>query len=255
MGQIYEKKYALNYFDFDKNFKLKPTTLMNFLQDISTLHFGVRTAHLPKDELPGIWVIVEWQVNLLQMPEFVMDLTVRTEPNYFRKFIAYRRYDIEDDKGKQMGHAISKWAYIDPITKKQINIPKVLNDVFDVEENCEKPGKIEFEEMFGASKHEMTRMTVYSDIDVNHHVNNVTYIKWAIDTLGSELLDHYQLKALKVSFKCEVFEGEPVTIRTEVKKTAQRAVSKHQIIGSDQAVCVSIQIEWQQLNQPFRPLV
>ncbi len=67
MGQVYVKKYALNYFDFDKNYKLKPTTLMNFLQDISTLHFGVRTQHLSDAELPGLWVIVEWQVDLLEL--------------------------------------------------------------------------------------------------------------------------------------------------------------------------------------------
>ena len=181
---------------------------MNFLQDISTLHFGIRTAHLSEASLPGLWVIVEWQVDLFEMPDAVMDLTVKTEPNYFRKFIAYRRYEIDDDKGKQLGQAISKWAYIDPTTRKQINIPKLLNDVFEVEENCEKPGKIEYEEMEGATLEEMTRTSVYSDIDVNHHVNNVTYIKWAIDALGSELLDHYQLKTLKVSFRREVFEGD-----------------------------------------------
>ena len=248
MGQVYEKKYALNYFDFDKNYKLKPTTLMNFLQDISTLHFGVRTAHLSEAELPGLWVIVEWQVDLFEMPDTVMDLTVKTEPNYFRKFIAYRRYEIEDNKGKQLGEAISKWAYIDPLSRKQINIPKLLNHVFEVDENCKKPGKVEFEDMEGATLDEMTRTSVYSDIDVNHHVNNVTYIKWAIDALGSELLDRYQLKTLKVSFKREVFEGEAVTVRTEVKETAQCAVSKHEILSSDQTVCVVIQIEWHMLN-------
>ncbi len=248
MGQIYEKKYALNYFDFDKNYKLKPTTLMNFLQDISTLHFGVRTTHLSESELPGLWVIVEWQVDLFEMPATVMDLTVKTEPNYFRKFIAYRRYEIADDKGMQLGQAISKWAYIDPTTRKQINIPKLLNDVFEVDENCEKPGKIEFEEMQGATLDEMTRKSVYSDIDVNHHVNNVTYIKWAIDALGSELLDQYRLKTLKVSFKREVFEGEEVVVSTEVKETAQSAVSKHQILSSDKTVCVVVQIDWKKLD-------
>lgn len=248
MGQIYEKKYALNYFDFDKNYKLKPTTLMNFLQDISTLHFGVRTAHLSETELPGLWVIVEWQVDIFEMPDSVMDLTVKTEPNYFRKFIAYRRYEIDDNKGRQLGQAISKWAYIDPMTRKQINIPKLLNDVFEVEENCEKPGKIEFEEMHGATLDEMTRTSVYSDIDVNHHVNNVTYIKWAIDALGSDLLDHYRLKTLKVSFKREVFEGEEVIVTTEVKETAHSAVSKHQILSSDKTVCVVVQIDWNRLD-------
>ncbi len=248
VGQIFEKKYALNYFDFNKNYKLKPTTLMNFLQDISTLHLSKSTAHLTETELPGLWVIVEWQVDLMEMPKTVMDLTVKTEPNFFRKFIAYRRYEIEDDQGKPLGQAISKWAYLDPSTKKQINIPKVLNDVFEVVENCEKPPKIEFDNMEDIIAYDITRKSVYSDIDVNHHVNNVTYIKWAIDALGSKHLDHYEFKSMIVSFKREVFEGESIVVRTKVKETALSAVSKHQILSADGTVCVIVQIEWHNLN-------
>lgn len=248
MGQVYEKKYALNHFDFDKNHKLKPMTLMNFLQDISTLHFDASTEHLSESELPGIWVIVEWQVDFFVMPDTVIDLTVKTEPIFFRKCISYRKYEFEDDHGNHLGQAISKWAYIDPNTRKQINIPPVLNDVFEVAENCEKPGKIVFEDVVGIRLEDMTRTSVYSDIDTNRHVNNVTYIRWAIDALGSKLLDGYQLKTLKVFFKREIFEGESVVISTEVKETAHSAVTKQQIISSDQTVCVVVQIEGIELN-------
>jgi len=245
MGDIFEKKYALNYYDFDKNYKLKPTTMMNLLQDISTIHFESRTDHLSREILNGLWVIVEWQVTMDQMPEKIMTLTVKTEPIYFRKFIAYRRYEIEDELGVKIGSGISKWAYIDPFTRRQANLPKILNEIFNVDEAAEKPERFEFDILEPSSFFESQRMSVFSDLDINKHVNNVTYIKWAIDTLGSAFLDSRTIKALKVTFKREVFEEEVVTVSTAKKETAAGAVSSHIISNSESNLCVQLQLEWQ----------
>lgn len=244
MKTIYERIYALNYYDFDKNYRLKPTTIMNFLQDISTLHFETKTAELPKGSLPGLWVIVEWNVTILEMPKKVMDLIVRTEPTYFRKFIAYRRYEVLGDEGQIIAEGISKWAYIDPELRKQVNIPKVLNAVFGVPENADKPAKIDFENMDDIAASESLRKSVYSDIDVNDHVNNVTYIKWAIDTLDGRFMNRHALGALKVSFKKEVLEDETVLIQTKIKETANEAVSNHVILDENGCICVQTQFDW-----------
>lgn len=238
VADIYEKKYALNYFDFDKNYKLKPMTMMNFLQDISTIHFETRTAHISKDILNGLWVIVEWQIYLDEMPDQVMSLTIKTEPTYFRKFIAFRNYRIEDETGRCIGSGYSKWAYINPETRKQSNLPKILNEIFMVEENADKPDKLIFEEIEAHLFEDIQITSVYSDLDINNHVNNVTYIRWAIDSLGSEFLDQRKLCALKVSFKREVFEGEIVKVSTAKKETASGAVSSHFIINKDGELCV-----------------
>ncbi len=246
VGDIFEKKYALNYFDFDKNYKLKPMTMMNFLQDISTIHFETRTGHVSKEILNGLWVIVEWQIYLDEMPDQVMSLTIKTEPTYFRKFIAYRNYKIEDESGRCIGSGYSKWAYINPETRRQSNLPKILNEIFMVEENADKPDKLIFE-AFETHLFEDTHFTsVYSDLDINKHVNNVTYIRWAIDTLGSEFLDYRKLSALKVSFKREVFEGENVRVSTAKKETAMGAVSSHFVFNNDGELCVQLELDWLQ---------
>lgn len=244
VGDIYEKKYALNYFDFDKNYKLKPMTMMNFLQDISTIHFEKRTANVSKEILNGLWVIVEWQIFLDKMPDQVMSLTIKTEPTYFRKFIAYRNYRIEDETGKCIGSGYSKWAYINPETRRQSNLPKILNEIFSVEENADKPDKLIFEEIDISLYEDIQIKSVYSDLDINNHVNNVTYIRWAIDSLGSQFLDQRQLCALKVSFKREVFESENVKVSTAKKETATGAVSSHFIFNKDGELCVQLELDW-----------
>lgn len=248
MGVLFNRRYQLNYFDFDKNYKLKPTTMMNFLQDISTIHFETMTKELSTDVLPGLWVIVEWKITFDEMPKLAGDVIVKTEPTYFRKFIAYRRYEIVDESGKQIGSGISKWAYIDPEHRKQVNIPKVLNEVFGVDEHTNKPEKLTFQSLEQTSMEKTQRIAVYTDIDVNKHVNNVTYIRWALDALGSDFLDQFQLIDLKVAFKKEVFEKQSVFIETIKKETATGAVSQHHILNEENQSCVQVEFVWTKVD-------
>lgn len=248
MGGLFDRRYQLNYFDFDKNYKLKPTTMMNFLQDISTIHFQTMTETISKDVLPGLWVIVEWQITFEQMPKNSGDVIVRTEPTYFRKFIAYRRYEIFDNEGQKIGSGVSKWAYIDPESRKQVNIPKVLNEVFGVDEHAEKPSKLAFQNIDTDVIEKLNRTAVYTDIDINKHVNNVTYIRWALDALDSEFLDPLQLVELKVAFKKEVFEKQMVIIETIKKETAFGAVSQHNILSEEEQSCVQVEFTWTKVD-------
>lgn len=248
MGQIFEKKYELQTYDFDRNGRLKPISLMNYLQDISTVHFETATAHLTKDVLCGVWVIVDWKVQIEQTPKTPMWIMVRTEPTYFRKFIAYRRYVAIDANGNRVATAISKWAYIDPEQRKQCSIPKVLNTIFGVELSAEKPPKMEMRMLTDETVSTTERQSAYTDIDINQHVNNVAYLKWTLESLRSDFLNTHTLKTLFITYKREVLEEEKVSIETKIKETEMETVSRHDIYSIDHEICVQLELVWECLS-------
>lgn len=244
MGVTFTKTYAMNYYDFDKNYRLKPVSLMNTLQDISTLHFETATAHVADALLDGVWVIVEWQVEMEILPCTVEPVILTTEPTYFRKFIAYRNYLIKSPTGELLGTAISKWAYINKTTRRQSNIPKLLNEVFQVEEHAEKPDKIQMASLELERSEIYHTKSVYSDIDINNHVNNVAYIRWVIDALGEAFHNKHPFKGLKVSYKKEVLIGEKMAIHSQIKETDKITVSNHQLYNEADELCVHLSFEW-----------
>ena len=247
MGVTFTKAYPMNYYDFDKNYRLKTVSLMNTLQDISTLHFETATAHLAKELLDGVWVIVEWQVDMHKIPEQIEPLILTTEPSYFRKFIAYRNYFIKSPSGVLLGTGISKWAYINKTTRRQSNIPKLLNELFKVEEHAEKPDKILMDALQVEQSEIYHTKSVYSDIDINNHVNNVAYIRWVMDALGEDFHNRHSFKGLKVSYKKEVLIGEAMTLYSEIKETDKITVSNHQLYNASEELCVQLSFEWHNL--------
>ena len=50
----------------------------------------------------------------------------------------------------------------------------------------------------------------YNDLDFNGHVNNISYIDWAISALPVEILNKYKIKKYSVVFKHECFLNEQI---------------------------------------------
>lgn len=247
MGVTYVQEYGLNTYDFDKNGKVRLTSLVNFLQDISTRHFESAVRDRFEGSL-GLWVIVEWKVNIVKMPETVMNIKVTTEPTYFRKFIAYRGYKIEDENGECIGTGVSKWAYLDVSSRRQANIPSAFNEIFKVEEGAYKPERMVISTPHSEKFHTSKIMSYDSDLDVNQHVNNVVYIRWALDALQMSPFafdGQWNPMTLKVNFKKEIFAYTEIEIESyvdEISSNEKRSI--HRLRNNQGELSVDMEIVW-----------
>ncbi|GAU77635.1 acyl-[acyl-carrier-protein] thioesterase [Fusibacter sp. 3D3] len=237
MTPYYEKVYALHNFDFNAHKHVKTVTLLNFLQDISTCHYNAVVGGNAEN---AVWVIVEWDVHFRAPITKVQTLTVKTKPTYFRKFIAYRAYEIVDESGVVVVTAVSKWAYINYETRKQMVIPKTLYEVFDVPENADKPLKLEHMDFKIELIEPMSFRSCFSDIDINQHVNNVSYLRWGIDSLPYEFIAKSSPKRLQVYYKKEIFINDVVRVLTDLMEKETRQM----IQNSNSEECVKIRMLW-----------
>ncbi len=247
MGVAYIQEYGLNTYDFDKNGKVRLTSIVNCLQDISTRHFESAVRNRFEGPL-GLWVIVEWKVDIVKMPETAMNIKVTTEPTYFRKFIAYRDYKIEDENGECIGTGVSKWAYLDISSRRQANIPSAFNEIFEVEEGVFKPDRMVISVPQSKISHSAKIMSYDSDLDVNQHVNNVVYIRWALDALQMSPFafdEKWNPMALKVNFKKEVFAHTEIEIESfvdEMGSNEKRSI--HRLKNNQGELSVDMEIDW-----------
>ena len=249
MGAKYIKKYDIRTYDFNEFFQLRAETIMNFLQDISTMHYQEMVRLNAEIDPDGLWVIVDWDVTIHQFPVRVQTLNVITEPIYFRKFIAYRQYEIANEEGDVIVEAMSKWAYISKEQRRQTSIPNEIYRAFDVSPTALKPKKMVFSQ---ETKHWLSQMhhqSKYSDIDVNGHVNNVAYFRWMIDAIPRDIIENLRPHHIKIQYKKEVFQWDDVNIDVWATET----FSKHQqgklyltkvSITHHEEICVIGEIEW-----------
>ncbi|MBQ7850680.1 MAG: hypothetical protein IJ343_13225, partial [Clostridia bacterium] len=61
-------------------------------------------------------------------------------------------------------------------------------------------------------------LPVYTDLDMNGHVNNTRYLDWCCNALGVETLRTMELAAFAVNYNQEILPGQEV--RTELHRLA-----------------------------------
>lgn len=243
----WNKIYPIKYYEMDFNTVLKPSALMNFLQDVATLNaeflgFG------PSFVFPRnyAWFLIKYHMEFDDYPSKIDDIIIKTEPRGISKIVASRDFEIWTiDNKKRLGRIASNWMMIDLATKSILPLSKVVDfmPVFEKRENDLQYKKIIASEKIDYKKIFEIR---YDDIDVNQHVNNANYIIWAFETLPYDFRGKYKLKTLDIIFKKEISLGHKVISQLELNEETKISnhILKNATTGED--LCF-IQAGWETL--------
>ena len=67
---------------------------------------------------------------------------------------------------------------------------------------------------------------VYTDLDVNGHVNNTRYADWLCNTLGVDIMTEYEPEHIILNYNHEVLPGHVVTLHRILKDSEYRLCGK-----------------------------
>ncbi|MBI9073287.1 MAG: hypothetical protein JEY94_16920 [Melioribacteraceae bacterium] len=233
MQTIYSEQYTIHSYEADYKGKASFLSLCNFLQEVAWKHaeiMGLGYSHLIKKDL--IWIMLRQSISVKQYPDWGDKIIVKTWPSGFDKLFCYRKFEIFDSENNVLAEAIFTWMVIDLKSKRPqrtesyffaelpdefMMIPKTLPPKLDKDINGKLTSTID--------------VTV-TDLDVNNHVNNVTYIKWIIDSLTLEFHNENELIQLHTNFLAEATYGDKVDIYLN-----EGSDSKHNIVLQRQSDC------------------
>lgn len=150
-------------------------------------------------------MLLYWKVKTFRRPRWNTELTVKTWARKFERVSSWRDFEVYDEEGNLIIIATTEWVLID--AKKQ-GIAKITDKMKEeyglipkavFEEEISK--KIQLEENMEKICEYTTKIR---DIDVNHHVNNVSYLEIAYDAFPKkarvdfENLEIYYKKQIKL---------------------------------------------------------
>lgn len=187
--------------DFLAEYKL--SYLLSLLTDLATMN--AEETGIWNDDLKGQygWILSRQTVRLNRPIKAEEIMTVTTRAKGAKRVQFERTYDI-DIQGEKVGGIYSLWTFID-IAKRRIIKPQQLGIVIPEMESYDcfidhyEPVCKDIEAHFVCH-----RQALYSDIDINQHMNNAKYIEWALDLLPYEKHQQYYIEQLSMHFKKEI---------------------------------------------------
>lgn len=240
---FYSKKYPIKYYEMDFNRALKPSGLMNFLQDLATenaevLGFG------PSFVFPRnyAWFLIKYHMEFDEYPSALDELVLKTEARGISKIIANRDFEILTTEDRRLGRVASNWMMIDLSTKSILPLAKVVDFMPSFEKREED---LQYEKIKPIEKvdYEKTFEIRYDDIDVNQHVNNANYIVWAFEALPYEFKAQHMIKTLDIVYKKEIAYGHEIISQVEYNKDTETTIHCLKNATNGDELCV-VCVKW-----------
>jgi medium-chain acyl-[acyl-carrier-protein] hydrolase len=245
MGKSAEKEYEIHYYEVDYKRRVLLTSMMNYFNDICTEQsdrLGISIDYMKENNIS--WIIYKWDIDIERYPVYGEKVKVRTEPYSFRKFYAYRKFEIEDEAGSVIVSARTVWFLIDAVRRKPLRVPAVMYEAFGIspeKSDALETRKISAPEETGTVKEFSVR---YSDIDTNMHVNNVNYAAWVLETVPMEIVLNYTLKKISLVYEKETLYGETIKVCTKSETQGEEVVCSHKILDGDGKVLNIAETRW-----------
>lgn len=152
----------------------------------------------------AVWMIVRAYLHFDTPPKADQPLTVRTWVRGLSRTMVCRDFDLIQN-GVVIGEAVQAWVMTDVTERRLCNMakmPEVVNAARPAQVKTIKPGK-------PVCHHELTSCAPIipgpADLDINGHVNNVAYLRLALQALPKPL---EALRHLEIAYSRECFAGE-----------------------------------------------
>ncbi len=160
------------------------------------------------------WVLSRLTIEMYRYPLINEVCTIQTWIEGYNKLFSARDFAILDGEGKPCGYARSIWVVIDLETRSSVDISKFdhMNELIsDQECPIDKQSRVRTVN----DPHPVICPVLYSDIDLNRHVNSVKYIEHLLDLFPFEQYDTHYIRRFEISYANEARYGSTLQLLKE----------------------------------------
>ncbi len=162
----------------------------------------------------AVWVLTRNEVHIHRSPVLGETVTIETFAGPVRRTLFPRYFILRDADGKTVAEAASFWVLCSAKDRRMIFLPEVAAMVPTPDR---EPPFTRFSPPvpIQGSGTVLSCHAVYSDLDVNGHVNNTRYADWLCDTLGTAFMGKNRIVSFRIDYHREVLPD--LEVRLEVK--------------------------------------
>lgn len=207
-GLQFAKEFEVGSFQVHPNGKIRLSSLADLLQEIAWRHADSGDFGRNLLETKQMWVLSRLEIRVFEFPSWGDQLRIFTGGRGAEKLFAFREFLVWDKNGSVVARAMSSWLLLNSETKR-IQKPELVlpPELFDPSKAPNwQPEKLSVSGELIAEEKIQVR---HSDIDLYHHVNNTSYIRWVEDFLADK---HIFTTQISMNYLAECLEGDRVDL-------------------------------------------
>ncbi len=218
------KNYSVYFHDADHNGYISIVSLCNYLQTTADLHsrsLGTSAKYLIEKNFT--WVLARMRVLIKDYPKLYDDFSIKTWRSVVNGPYGARENIIRDAKGGELGRATYSITLIDLNKRKPVDIPEYISRQFTPEQGRafeDEPENLPKADDYVSEKRFSVRA---GDIDINGHVNCISYLDWMLESIPEDILLNDKVTEVEMAYKAEAFYGDTIVSKSAPDPQKEKA--------------------------------
>lgn len=209
----YTHTFTVNVMDLDCTGRMKMPAVLDYMQRIAEEHadaIGVGR----RDTLRHgyVWLVGRTHVCMDRLPQLDQTFSLTTWPGDHSRMTCPRYFEFQDASGASIGRAAMIWTLVHVQTRR-ITAPD--KTPLPIREWESAPAPMDLPERLLALQtvdRSVVRRPVYSDLDVNGHVNNARYVDWICDLFAPDDYQRRTMMDLQINYGREIRQDAAVRL-------------------------------------------
>jgi medium-chain acyl-[acyl-carrier-protein] hydrolase len=210
-SNVWRETYRIRSYEVDCRNRLSILSIFSFMQEAAGKHadvLGVSIHQLLSENFT--WLLARLKIKIARYPGWNDRIQVSTWPSGTQQLFALRDFEIKDDHNRIIAAAVSAWLVIDLQKRRPVRISPFVERLKPVDGNHILPDRLD--KLAALSRHEHKRNFVarYSDLDINQHVNNVSFVEWVVESVPPAVLNTSVPVEIEINFLAEAFYDDQI---------------------------------------------
>ena len=202
--------------DFYSNGEMKIETILKILENSGNRHSDTAGDNILKGSSSGsAWILTDWYVEIDSYPKYGDKVYAITwSQGAISLFGSSRDFELYcNDKLCVKG--TTRWVHYALNAKRPAKITEELISKYEPEtksvfEDSKLP-KIDVPENYDT---EIVVTPRRNDIDFNHHVHNLVYVDYAMESIPLEVYNNHNFKNIRITYKSAVKSEEKIKVKS-----------------------------------------
>ncbi|GAQ78608.1 Acyl-ACP Thioesterase A [Klebsormidium nitens] len=231
-----KQKFMTRWYEVGANGKARMETIANYMQEIGANH--VNTLYTSSDGLATsplmkkhglVWVITKMHIEMDSYPSWGDVVLVESWTEPVGKNGGRRDWTFSNSQtGEELGRATSLWVMMNLDTRRLARIPEDVRNEYA--SFCPEVPRFAIADQASISQRlpqgegPPTRSAKdlqarFCDLDLHHHINNVTYTSWFLEAIDRNLWQTHDLYSITIEFRRECTGEDLVESMLHAKET------------------------------------
>lgn len=216
LNGFWEQTQLLTAEDVDMGGCWRPSRVLLMMQEAASAQCepcGLGVNALAERHLA--WVLARVQLRMARLPAIGEAVTVRTWPKP-AQHLFFPRFFRFSAGGETVGEAAALYLQLDTLTRRMASpwLGGQQQLTCDAEPALAAPGGIP---TLSAPAETTVRNALYSDLDLNGHMNNTRYLDWFCDCFGGAHHAQWALREATIHYSREIRAGETATLALQTQ--------------------------------------